>query len=616
MTWRLSRTCGACPNLIGSNQRLPSENLICDKIALVWSDKETDIDLLGFTSYVNVLSEVCLHYELAPLTLGVFGSWGSGKSSLMRMLKAQIDTDSGEKVLTLWFNAWRYEGKEEAQSALIHAIVGELERSRNITDEVKDLIKSVVSGASVLKVSKFIYKTVTTMTPDIAGFIDLFSDESKKLADTMENFDKRFNELLEALGIERIIVFIDDLDRCSSLKVIETFETIKLFLNTPSCTFVIGADAQKIENAVGEIYSIATGDEQARRDYLEKIIQIPFNIPQQQNADIGAYMALLLLSREVSDEVRTDIASQRGTLVSSSNIVGDCISWLDGNKARISLDSAVVQHDLESTLPFVNIIGGGLKGNPRQIKRFLNILSVRRKLAEANSLEVSAAILIKLAVIEYVWEGFFKQLAETVDPATGISNLLEVMVTEEGREEVAKASPILADSLSTGGLLAFLSAQPALEASLDLRNYLFLAQTSLSRQPLTQQDSASVRIKQLIAKIESDDRIVSTAAVRKTLSEESVVSDAVFEGLLDRFSSVTAENSKVHIVIGLTQISAGNKVRCERVLRFLEGSTIPNAAMLVLPNYLKGFSALGITVPEDVNKKYSVNLKDLLGKKK
>jgi hypothetical protein len=76
----------------------------------MWSDKESREDCLGFSSYVSSLAEVCLEKDIAPLVLGIFGSWGSGKSSLMSMLKDKIDSETpGKRAKTLWFNAWSAE---------------------------------------------------------------------------------------------------------------------------------------------------------------------------------------------------------------------------------------------------------------------------------------------------------------------------------------------------------------------------------------------------------------------------------------------------------------------------------------------------------------------------
>src|SRR5713226_8149324 len=153
----------------------------------MWSDKETLHDFLGFSTYVEVLADICIQGRLAPLTLGIFGPWGSGKTSPMTMLQRRLAAQGGTGgVKTIWFNAWRYEGRDEAQSALIHAIIAKLEEDKSLGQDVLDTLKQLKSSASVLKLARVITKTALTLSPDIEGFFSAFEKQNEKVSDTIE----------------------------------------------------------------------------------------------------------------------------------------------------------------------------------------------------------------------------------------------------------------------------------------------------------------------------------------------------------------------------------------------------------------------------------------------
>lgn len=530
----------------------------------MWSDRETTQDCLGFGAYVDSLATVCLEPDIAPLTLGVFGSWGSGKTSLMKMLKARIAAE--DKVKTVWANAWRYEGKDEMQSALIHAILAALKDEQGLAGDALEVLDRLKKGASVLKLGKFIGKTLLTMTPDIGGLVDCFKEESEKLAETMAQFETDFETLLGKVGVERIVVFIDDLDRCQSDKVVEAFETIKLFLNIPECTFVIGADAPKIGQAIKEHYKLdhrsfeseQGGGRTFAEDYLEKIVQIPFRIPEQTLPDIACYVGMLTLQRELSLESWEALTAARQAVVDDVTGVHEgFVSWLQHqNEAVFQCDRASAVAALQRTQPYLSILARGLRGNPRQIKRFLNILELRQRLAQANNLDVAEDVLIKTLVLEYAWRWFFQEVADNCDRDTGRSELLTELVRldEEGSQEDPD-SEILTAALATPGLPAFIRDAPALK-DMDLRPYLFLAQTALHVRSaaLTPPDEAA---RALAASITVADRIRSKAAAREAARSEGAVAVAVVRALASKVHTESNPAAQVNIVAGLSLI-------CER----------------------------------------------------
>jgi len=546
----------------------------------MWSDRETVDDCLGFSSYVESLADVCLEPEIAPLTLGIFGSWGSGKTSLMQMLRTNIDKratkGAGEgkpRIVTLWFNAWRYEGKEEMQSALIHAILRELTKGRTLLADVKATFDRLKKGASVLKLAKTIAKSAITLTPDFGGLLDSFKDESEKIAETMEQFEDDFEKLLKSVEVERIIVFIDDLDRCSSEKVVEAFETIKLFLNTPETTFVIGADAPKIEQAIGTIYRIAEITRPTfARDYLEKIVQLPFSIPEQRPRDVEAYVGMLVLRTYLTQPGwSTLLDARRALLLQGTDMCTTLTEWIGANATTFRPDTVAAARDhLARTLAHVDVLVRGLRGNPRQIKRFLNILELRARIAQANQLDVRPELLTKLTALEYTWPDFFAQVVETIGP-DGRSELIGRVVTYADRTQTPPDdSPMLTAALDVPGLAEFVAGEPKLDGTTDLSLYLFLAQTALDPKRHTALLPQDELARDLAERIASEDAIRSRAAAKNATQHDAATVAAVVRLVTGRIAALQGEKEKKARVNALQGLEAVGKVAPDHYRAILE----------------------------------------------
>lgn len=522
------------------------------------------------------------------------------------MLQAKVDSTPEVNAKTLWFNAWRYEGREEAQSALIHAVLAKLAEDKTLWQDAKDTFDKLKKGASVLKLAKFMTTSVMTMTPQINDFIDCFKEESEKIAETMEAFDKDFEELLAKAKVDRIVVFIDDLDRCSSAKVIETFETIKLFLNTPACTFVIGADAAKIQHAVGEVYKV--NEQQRQKDFLEKIVQIPFTIPQQDLRDIACYVGMLIIGRNLDQQHwPTLLSARRGFYTCKGSIEEEICGWPEQNKALIDSKLKDVKGELSDVMPYVHVLARGLRGNPRQIKRFLNILSLRRRLAKENDLDVKQDMLIKIAVLEYVWEDFFNAIAETVDPETGRSALIDEVIKAAGSAGGKQIeSKLVTESMGRVGLIEYLLAEPKLTGEINLNDYLFLAQTSLSRGRAHGLQPADEKAKALAVAIESDDRIRSQAGAKQAAAQEPALAASVVRILLADLATAKESLLRTHIINGLEEICRKHKEQYQPSVKGLS-QLDPNeqdAVSLSASTLLNAAEKAGVSISNDLKDKF------------
>jgi hypothetical protein len=418
--------------------------------------------------------------------------------------------------------------------------------------------------------------------------------------------------------INHLVVFIDDLDRCSSAKVIETFETIKLFLNTPACTFVIGADARKIEDAVGEVYGVA--DDTRRRDFLEKIVQIPFVIPEQKIDDIVCYVGMLMAGHMQEDSWKELMLARPGFLGCKEGIEAAVSAWPSHNAALFAQTTGV-EAEIQETMPYVRSLFHALRGNPRQIKRFLNILALRRRLAKANNLQIQLGLLIKLTVLEYAWNEFFKIIVETVDPLTGGCELFEAIANAADSSRSDGAGKLVTDALTLPALVQYLNRDPILKSTDDLRPYLFLAQTSLSNERPEPTPSVDEQARRIARHIGSDDRIRARASARQAAALDPEMAALVVKLLAQDLAQATNLTVQTHIVTGLSEICPRHLSLYGAAVKALEKLSAPYGQAVEISGntLLSDAQANGTAIPPELLEAFAPKTKlaaALAGKKK
>jgi hypothetical protein len=295
-----------------------------------------------------------------------------------------------------------------------------------------------------------------------------------------------------------------------------------------------------------------------------------------------------------------------GRLLSYPDGVASAVrQWPADNGILFKNGAAAIQEELDQILPHVGVLAGGLQGNPRQIKRFLNIVQLRRRLAKANSLDVDSATLIKLAVLEYAWDDFFNAVVETADPATGRSALIGEMLRAANDEERSD-SPLVSESLQRGGLLDFLQAEPKLTGEVDLNPYLFLAQTSLSRGKRDALMPIDDRAKSLARLIQSDDPLRAKTAARQAVAQEAAVVTAVVRILLNDLPAGSTV-VQTHALNGLATICHAHPDSYALVLKFLGqfDAQKRSAVALVASTLLTAAERDGREVSQELKEKFT-----------
>ena len=520
----------------------------------MWSDNETTQDLLGFQVHADLIHSIVTDPKMLPTTIGIFGDWGSGKTSVMRMLERSFDPNNYEKnseertkyerVACLYFNGWLFEGYDDAKSAILGSILLQLSEHQRfgpkIRDKAANLLKSVdsmrlvrlglqyvalpafaayVSGGtslipSVVGAANSVFGkkedaseevdstgTTTGENVDVGKSVDADKPPSAHLG--VRSFRDQFSSLIAECDIDSLVVLIDDLDRCSPERIIDNLEAIKLFLNVEQTAFVIGADPRIVRHAIATRYKpdqIQEQDDQEESayrlviDYLEKLIQIPYHLPRLSPTEVETYMVLLFCFRDLKEE-----DAEKCLEAFNSFRANNRYSVFGYKNVTDALDERDIPDSLFKSLTFsaasAPLITEGLKGNPRQVKRFLNAFMLRKQLAEVAKLEyIRDDVLVKLMVLEYGhpreysqlynWQaeqgGFPKEIQDLESSITISSD--EITDNEENSETEDTTNETTSSwkesFMRTSFMRTWIEMEPPL-SEIDLRDYFWISRDRL-----------------------------------------------------------------------------------------------------------------------------------------
>lgn len=483
----------------------------------LWSDEPSAVDLLAFSAVAETAVEAVLDDVLDPIALGISGPWGSGKSTVLRLieneLSARTTTQDDQQVLIVRSEPWRYDPAVGAKATLIGevlaALQAELDRRGGSYDRAEGALKRLAKRVNWMRALKIAAKTsITLQLPsidDLSSLVSEDNDDGESESRTLDEFRTEFAALLtdnDLSHVRRVVVLVDDLDRCLPEAVVDTLETMRLFLSVPKMSFVIAADEERVADSLRVRYPKSDqpdqGEEPAKL-YLHKIVQTTLRLPALSRFDTEAFLLLLLIQNR-PDRVLADEAFE--SILASCTSLRTTAGTLDALAVPSGVD---ISDELAFAARLTPLLYEKLHGSPRRVKRFLNDLNVRSSIAGRRGIELDIAIVAKLMILEVLLPDEFsamldwlargelrQQLADlerlagqgAAEPKVQPDDQGESTITSNGanakpaRKASAKPSPVADDAKSeqqfSEGLIRWAKLPPPL-AELDLSPYLHLA---------------------------------------------------------------------------------------------------------------------------------------------
>ena len=269
-----------------------------------------------------------------PITVGIQGEWGSGKTSLINSIYHHFESE--QKVKQIWINSWEYSllsSPEETLLKIVNRIIEELieaDKNSKRIDAIKGGAEKIFKGA--LRVGAGI--TMGNAAADVAK--ELLDSSEQTISSLRKQLTEVVNEMSDrpTNPYEKVVIYVDDLDRIEPKNAVAILELLKNIFSVPKCVFILAIDYQVVVKGLEHKFGNQTAENEWEfRAFFDKIIQLPFMMPMGQY-NIGKYVNSLLVD----------------------------IGFVGGE----GLDDEAVK----------NIIDQTIGGNPRSIKRLVNSVSL------------------------------------------------------------------------------------------------------------------------------------------------------------------------------------------------------------------------------------------------
>ncbi|WP_367108655.1 P-loop NTPase fold protein [uncultured Psychrobacter sp.] len=538
----------------------------------MWSDVESSEDYLNFGEVSDLAVDILSTKNMLPISIGIFGNWGAGKSSLLKLIETKLECDEQDYIV-INFDAWLYQGFDDARAALLEVIairlVEEAEGDEDLVEKSKSFLKRVnifralglaAEGAAILSgipTAGIAYRTINALGNATNGINDQVEyEEAGAIAKDLKNqaseimkpkesktppqqihaFRKEYEEILNALN-KPVVIIIDNLDRCLPANAIHTLEAIRLFLFLKNTAFIIAADEEMIKSSVADHFKGSSDRHQL--DYIDKLIQVPIRVPKAGVREIRSYLFMLYaIEAEVSDEKLSELRIGLEKALQQSwkdePITREQVLRLIGDDENSDLAKSFERVERVAPILANSPI---IHGNPRTVKRLLNVIKMRVKTAQRREMPINEAIITKLVIFERcAGADATKELYSAIDREQGKPNFLKALEDKNESVSLPESLNQRRDFINEWCLL-----EPKL-SEIDLRPAIYLSRETI---PLGSYVTGLSPTGRVALESLSKTKRVSSPAAKQSL-EDLVIEEhiPVMEGLIIHLRNVSDWNTQ------------------------------------------------------------------------